>query len=114
MIQTEIFMLQFTFSNRASVPDQDMKTFEWLHESIRNEYEHFIPKAYGARTQDLLDGAEICFRHSRFLLLESGNVSFTDVLHREAMDGQLAAVMKGVADRRSQAQAAQKSLNTPG
>jgi hypothetical protein len=36
-------MGQFVHSAVVPVCDEDMKTLEWLHEEIRNEYEHFIP-----------------------------------------------------------------------
>ncbi len=56
------------------VPDQDMRQLEWLHESIRNEFEHFMPKLYGADFEDLQRSATIALDLSRRLLVESGTV----------------------------------------
>jgi hypothetical protein len=79
MIQTECFMNQYVNSRIFPVPDDDMKLLEWLHEEIRNEYEHFIPKIYLSPIQDLTYAAELCVRLARMLLLESGNVIFFEV-----------------------------------
>lgn len=80
MIQTECFMRQSMFSKSIPISDEDMKTFEWLHESIRNEYEHFIPKLYWAPNYDLLWVVQRCLSVSKELLFESGNVLFHTVL----------------------------------
>jgi hypothetical protein len=56
-----------------------MKTFEWLHKQIRNEYEHFVPKIYLSPIQDLVHAAKLCVNLSKNLLLDSGNVIFHNV-----------------------------------
>jgi len=79
MIQTECFMGQLVHSRIVAVCDADMKTLEWLHEEIRNEYEHFVPKGYMAPVQDLLAAAASCLRLARMCLFESGNILFHSV-----------------------------------
>lgn len=76
MIQTECFMGRFVHSRWSLLPDADMRHLEWLHERIRNEYEHFIPKLYIAPSQDLLRAAHICLAGSDSMLFESNNVLF--------------------------------------
>lgn len=78
MIQTECFMGKYVHSNSVPVSDIQMKTLEWLHERIRNEYEHFVPKFYTAPINDLLEAAELCLHLAIALLFKSGNVLFVD------------------------------------
>jgi len=79
MIQTERFMRRLEHSKTIPISDNDMKTMEWLHERIRNEYEHFVPKLYAAPVQDLVAATELCLGLSTTLLFESGNVIFHNV-----------------------------------
>jgi hypothetical protein len=79
MIQTECFMGQLVHSKIVAVSDADMKTLEWLHEEIRNEYEHFVPKGYMAPWQDLVMAAATCRQLAQMCLFESGNILFHDV-----------------------------------
>ena len=74
MIQAECFMLQFVQSKCINVTDDEMKILEWLHREIRNEFEHFIPKFYGAPISDLRNATNICIRFTKELLFNSGNV----------------------------------------
>jgi hypothetical protein len=74
MIQTECFMGQFMHSKVVPVDDEEMATLEWLHESIRNEYEHFVPKHYAASVQELLAASDVCLRLAGDLLFRCGNV----------------------------------------
>lgn len=76
MIQTECFMGRFVYSKVVPISDKDMKVLESLHEEIRNEYEHFIPKSYIASAQELIEASELCLNLSVKLLFESGNVMF--------------------------------------
>jgi hypothetical protein len=77
MIQTECFMRGLIFRNKPIfISDDDMKTFEWLHEDIRNEYEHFVPKFYTVAVHELLMVTELCLSVSKVLLFESVNVIF--------------------------------------
>jgi hypothetical protein len=79
MIQTECFMIQYVNSKIFPVSDGDMKIFEWLHEEIRNEYEHFVPKIYLSPKKDLASAAALCLKLSKMLLLESDNIIFFNV-----------------------------------
>jgi hypothetical protein len=79
MIQTECFMNQYIHSKTFPLSDSDMKTLEWLHEEIRNEYEHFVPKIYISPIHDLINVSKLCIKLSRNLLLESGNIIFFNV-----------------------------------
>lgn len=76
MIQSECFMHQFVHSTLVRVSNDEMKILEWLHEYIRNEYEHFIPKSYMAPVRDLSRAASLCLRLSSQLLFKSKNVMF--------------------------------------
>jgi hypothetical protein len=53
-----------------------MKTLEWLHEHVRNEYEHFKPMCYMAPVSDLLMAARLCMRLSQELLFVSTTCIF--------------------------------------
>ena len=77
MIQTDCFMLHLTISKVVPVDDQSMAILEWLHEDVRNEYEHFVPKSYGAAVGELSEAAALCLRLSKDLLFRSGNVLFS-------------------------------------
>ena len=55
MIQADCFMHQFIYSKTVQVSDIDMQRLEWLHVDIRNEYEHFVPKAYIAPINNLAE-----------------------------------------------------------
>ncbi len=74
MIQTECFMSRFVHSKVVSVTDAEMKLLEWLHENVRNEYEHFVPKYYLAPVNDLIECSSICVKLSNELLFKCGNV----------------------------------------
>jgi len=95
MIQAECFMREFIFSKSIPISDKDMKTFEWLHEDIRNEYEHFIPKFYSVAVHELIMATELCLCVSKELLFESGNVLFHTVT-KESLKELLESVFKGV------------------
>lgn len=85
MIQTECFMRRLVYSRIIPIPDTDMRNLEWLHERIRNQYEHFVPKLYMSSIEDLVADTNICLRLSEKLLFESGNASLygvsPEVLH---------------------------------
>ena len=74
MIQTECYMGHYVMSQVIHVSDSEMKSLEWLHERIRNEYEHFIPKLYLTYKNDLINASKICNKLSIQLLFHSGNV----------------------------------------
>jgi hypothetical protein len=74
MIQAERFMCRMVEAKPVLVADADMRQLEWLHASIRNEFEHFMPKLYGADFEDLQRSATIALDLSRQLLVESGTV----------------------------------------
>jgi len=78
MVQSQPFMLRFTCSNILTVSDDEMKTLEWAHEKIRNEYEHFVPKLYSSDQIELKTGALLLLDKSEYLLFESGNVVCPD------------------------------------
>ena len=74
MIQTDCFMQRFTFSKTQQISDADMKMLEWMHNKIRNEYEHFMPKFYILHIKDLLNSSYLALSLSKFLIFNSGNV----------------------------------------
>jgi hypothetical protein len=74
MIQTPCFMLRYIHSAVVSVSDSQMKLLEWLHEEIRNDFEHFIPKTLLASCDDCLHASEVCLRLTTDILTKSNNV----------------------------------------
>jgi len=74
MVQTECFMKRYVMSTPVVVSDADAKTLEWLHEWVRNEFEHFVPKGLLVSTDDCLTAAGICLALSQELLFRSGTV----------------------------------------
>ena len=78
MIQAECFMSRMVVARPVVVSDGDMRTLEWLHDSIRNEFEHFMPKLYGADLGDLKRGAKISVELSLRLVTQSGNIWLLD------------------------------------
>ncbi len=79
MIQTECFMARYVMSKPIKITDDEMKKLEWLHEKIRNEYEHFIPKLYLAPILDLLEASLICIDKTENLIFKSGNIFQSDL-----------------------------------
>lgn len=75
MIQAPCFMLRYSHSTVVSVSDAEMQLLEWLHEEIRNDFEHFIPKTLLASSDDCLCASEICLRLTIDLLTQSNNVT---------------------------------------
>ena len=75
-IQAECFMSHYVHSKPIQVSIDEMILLEWLHEKIRNEFEHFIPKYYSVSIPDLIDSSILCMKLSYKLLFESGNVIF--------------------------------------
>jgi hypothetical protein len=82
MIETECFMTQVVHSRPVPVGPESMATLEWLHESVRNEYEHFVPKFYSAAVEELLQATEVCVRLSREVLFASGNVRLEEAMRQ--------------------------------
>lgn len=78
MVQCEPFMLRYSCSTVLHLSDEEMRNIEWVHEKIRNEYEHFIPKTYSADKDSLASGAILLLDKSEYLLFKSGNVSYID------------------------------------
>lgn len=78
MIQADRFMHLYFMNRVVSVTDDEMKLLEWLHEGIRNEYEHFVPKAYMAPVSDLLKITILSLRLSRESLFDSKAVIASD------------------------------------
>ena len=71
MVQSECFMGHFVSSRPIAVSTNEMKTLEWLHERIRNEYEHFVPKYYSSPVLDLVAASDLCLRLSRTIPFDS-------------------------------------------
>jgi|LGVE01.1.fsa_nt_gb hypothetical protein len=68
-------MLRYSHSAVVSVSDAQMQLLEWLHEEIRNDFEHFIPKTLLASSDDCLRASETCLRLTIALLTKSNNVT---------------------------------------
>lgn len=76
MVQAGCFMHQYVHSQAVSISDREMNLMEWLHERIRNEYEHFIPKGYSAPVNDLLQATKVALAKASACLFESNNVIY--------------------------------------
>jgi len=74
MIQAPCFMLRYSQSAIVSVSDAEMRFLEWLHEEIRNDFEHFIPRTLLASSDDCLCASETCLRLAIDLLTKSQNI----------------------------------------
>ena len=73
-IQAKCFMSKCFDSKPINVSDKEMVSLEWLHEEIRNEFEHFIPKLYSVSTSDSIASSILCLKLSLKLIFESRNV----------------------------------------
>jgi len=73
-VQAECFMSQYFHSEPIHVTDREMNLLKWLHEEIRNEFEHFILKQYYVAIYDSIASTILCFQLSVKLLFKSGNV----------------------------------------
>ena len=63
-------------SKSVKVSNRKMNILEWLHENIRNEYEHFIPKLYSAPKYDLINASIICCNLSKVLIYNTNIIIF--------------------------------------
>jgi hypothetical protein len=68
MIQAECFMNQWYSGGPVPVSDEDMQTLQWLHECVRNEYEHFVPKFFHAPRSSLAGAGTLCLHLASALL----------------------------------------------
>ena len=82
MIQADRFMHLYVMSREVPVTDHEMQLLEWLHEEIRNDYEHFVPKVYVAPADALLETTTLSVRLSRELLIDSRPVFASDDYER--------------------------------
>ncbi len=82
-IQSPAFMRRYTFSKAIIINDDEMYTLEWLHESIRNDYEHFIPRFKLGNKHELANASLLCLTISKKLLMESGNIISTYITNEE-------------------------------
>ena len=73
-VQTVCFMCQYVNSKPIQITNDDMLLLEWLHEQIRNEFEHFVPKLYSVHKEDLINSSALCLELSFKLLFESHNI----------------------------------------
>jgi hypothetical protein len=104
MAQADCFMLRYVHSAKLTISDSEMKLLEWLHESVRNEYEHFIPKAYLAPVTDLLDASILALTKAAHCLMESNNVLFMEeVVDQPQMESKFADVHSLLEDHRKKA-----------
>jgi len=71
-VQADFFMIRQYGACAAQLSDSDLGCLEWLHERVRNEFEHFVPKSYAVEVQSLLSGSFVALHLSHFLLFESG------------------------------------------
>lgn len=71
MVQAKAYMCHFTETEPVTVNDEELKKLEFLHDSIRNDYEHFIPKTFYATEKELINLSILALNKSEALLFES-------------------------------------------
>ena len=74
MIQCDYFMKYFSSAETIVITNDDLAYLDWLHEEIRNEYEHFIPKSYGAPINNLIYSSILCIDICKKLIVETSNI----------------------------------------
>ena len=74
MIQADCFMVHTSGAAAAEIRNEELRLLEWLHENVRNEYEHYIPKAYWIDTSDLLAASYLALRTTQWLLRDSRTI----------------------------------------
>lgn len=74
MIQADCFMVRTHLARSARIDDQELREIEWLHENIRNEFEHYIPKSYYVDTPSLISASHLALRITHWLLRDSCTV----------------------------------------
>jgi len=74
LIQTKYFSNCFNRNKMIEITDEEMLDLEFLHENIRNEYEHFSLGFYGNKVDVLVKVSGLCSNIIKKLLLESVNV----------------------------------------
>ena len=115
MVQTDVFMGRFVHSGPIQVMDDESKILEWLHDDVRNEFEHFLPKLYSAMVIDLLEAAKLCLTLADKILFESNAIVFHSFSQKRLKNG-LKRSMRGVLLARAQVtsrrQAPQRGANS--
>lgn len=76
MIQEKLISCRYIHSRVVNFTDEEMKIMEWLHEDIRNIYEHFVPLSYLPRISDCLYASKIAIHKANSCLFETNNVHF--------------------------------------
>ena len=74
MIQTDCCMKKYIHSQPVSISDGEMQTFDWLHNRVRNEFEHFIPTGYLVEKESLRNSSALALKILKELFHESGTV----------------------------------------
>lgn len=71
MIQAEAFMCHYYGSKPLVLRDAEMEMIEEVHKNVRNEFEHFMPKAYLLTKRELIEASILCVSLSKILLFET-------------------------------------------
>ncbi len=74
MIQTERYMVKVYGAQYASLSDAELRDLEWLHEYVRNEFEHYTPKSSDIGGAKLVGASTLALRIAQWLLFTSGTV----------------------------------------
>ncbi len=74
MIQTDCFMTHSYGATSTQIDNQELRLLEWLHENIRNEFEHYIPKLYWVCTPSLVAASHLALRIIQWLLRDSRSI----------------------------------------
>jgi hypothetical protein len=72
-IQADCFMCHVFGACAATISDRELRDLEWLHEQVRNEFEHYVPRGYTVGVPALLNASLIALHWSRWLLYSSGS-----------------------------------------
>lgn len=73
-IQSDCFMVHTSGATAAQINDEELRLLEWLHENIRNEFEHYVPKSYWVDTPDLVAASHLALRITQWLLRDSRTI----------------------------------------
>ncbi|MCZ7647462.1 MAG: hypothetical protein M5U26_19765 [Planctomycetota bacterium] len=88
-------MLRFAGSRKLALTEQQRKSLKDLHR-FRNEFIHFLPRFWILRLEGFREMASDVLDVVRFLLFESGNVTWTDAAQRGALVDSLDRLRKKI------------------
>lgn len=95
MIQTQRYMVKLCGAQCAALSDAELREIEWLHEQVRNEFEHYVPKSYTIGGAALVGASALALRIAQWLLFTSGTVH--DIFVPHGVERRLARLLSRIA-----------------